>query len=119
MEIKDLNQETIIKISFPDEEEIEDDTHRIFLGLDHLKEYFLDLGLDPEEISDAMAFFCVSRFCMESKDLEFARQRINAFLEIGLERSLEEKKKLDDSSDIHQADFFSVFLDPSNKPTIQ
>ena len=31
MEIKDLNQEAIIKISFPDEEEIEDDTHRIFL----------------------------------------------------------------------------------------
>ena len=56
---------------------------------------------------------------MESKDLEFARQRINAFLQIGLERSLEEKKKLDDSSDIHQADFFSVFLDPSIKPIIQ
>ena len=119
MEIKDLNQEAIIKISFPDEEEIEDDTHRILLGLDCLKEYFLDLGLDPEEISDAMAFFCVSRFCMESKDLEFARQRINAFLDIGLERSLQEKKKIDDSSDVHQADFFSVFLDPSNKPTIQ
>ena len=119
MEIKDLNQEAIIKISFPDEEEIEDDTHRIFLGLDCLKEYFLDLGLDPEEVSDAMAVFCILSFFMESKDLEFARQRINAVLKTGLELSYEEKKKLDDSSDIHQADFFSVFFDSSNKSTIQ
>ena len=88
MEIKDLNQETIIKISLPDEEEIEDDTHRIFLGLDCLKEYFLDLGLDPEEISDAMAFFCVSRFCIESKDLEFASQTIKVYLEIGFYESV-------------------------------
>jgi hypothetical protein len=119
MEIKDLNEEAIIKISFPDEDEIEDDTHRIFLGLISLKEYFLDFGLDPEEISDVMAFFCISRFCIESKDLEFARQRIRGFLDAGLERSLEEKKKLDDASDIHQADFFSVFFDPQDKTTIQ
>ena len=93
MEIKDLNQEAIIKISFPDEEEIEDDTHRIFLGLDCLKEYFLDLGLDPEEISDAMAFF-VFQVLYGIKGLRVRQQRVNAFLEIGLERSLEEKKNL-------------------------
>ena len=48
MNVKDLNQETIDKISLPDEDEIEDDVHRVFLGLEAIQEYFLDMGLDPE-----------------------------------------------------------------------
>ena len=50
MEIKDLKEETRIKISFPDESEIEEEWQRIMLTTHHLMEYLLDLGLDPSEI---------------------------------------------------------------------
>ena len=119
MNIKDLNQDTINKISLPDEDEIEDDQHRIFLGLSAIEEYFLDMGLDPEEIYDSMAYFCISAFCMNAKDLEFARQRLMVHMERGLDRSWEEKKKVQETSNVHQADFFSIFLTKDGKPTFQ
>jgi len=119
MNVKDLNQETIDKISLPDEDEIEDDVHRVFLGLEAIEEYFLDMGLDPEEVYDAMAYFCISAFCMNAKDLEFARQRLMVHLERGLDHSWEEKKKIQETSDVHQADFFSIFLIKDGKPTFQ
>ncbi len=119
MNVKDLNQETIIKISLPDEDEIEDDVHRVFLGLEAIEEYFLDMGLDPEEVYDAMTYFCIVTFCMNAKDLEFARQRVMALLEMGLVRTWEEKKKIQETSDVHQADFFSIFLTKDGKPTFQ
>ena len=119
MEIKDLTQDTIEKISFPDEDEIESEIDRVFLGLFALEDYFLDIGLDSKDVYESMAYFCMQKFCMNSEDLEFARQRIMNFLEEGLERSVEEKKKLDETSHIHQADFFSIFLEKDGKPTFQ
>ena len=119
MEIKDLTQDTVEKISFPDEDEIESEIHRVFLGLIALEDYFLDIGLDPKDVYDSMAYACVQRLCINSEDLEFARQRIMNFLEEGLERSMEEKKKLDETSHIHQADFFSIFLENDGKHTFQ
>ena len=119
MNVKDLNQETIDKISLPDEDEIEDDVHRVFLGLEAIEEYFIDMGLDPEEVYDAMAYFCIFTFCMNAKDLEFARQRLMVHMERGLDRSLEEKKKVQETSNVHQADFFSIFLTKDGKPTFQ
>ncbi len=119
MNVKDLNQETIDKISLPDEDEIEDDVHRVFLGLEAIEEYFIDMGLDPEEVYDAMAYFCIFTFCMNAKDLEFARQRLMVYLEKGLGHSLEEMMKFQETTDIHQADFFSIFLTKDGKPTFQ
>ncbi len=119
MEIKDLTQDTIEKISFPDEDEIESEIDRVFLSLFALENYFLDIGMDPNDVFDSMAYACVQRFCINSEDLEFARQRILGFLEEGLEMSMEEKKKLDETSHIHQADFFSIFLETDGKTTFQ
>ena len=119
MNVKDLNQETIDKISLPDEDEIEDDVHRVFLALEAIEDYFLDMGLDPEEVYDAMAYFSICNFCMNVEDLEFARQRIMVLLGRGLDRSWEEKKKVQETSNVHQADFFSIFLTKNGKPTFQ
>ncbi len=119
MNVKDLNQETINKISLPDEDEIENDEDRIFLGLVAIETYFLDLGLDPEEVYDSMAYFCICAFCMHTKDLEFARQRLMVHLERGLDHSWEEKRKVQENTDVHQADFFSIFLTKDGKPTFQ
>ena len=119
MNVKDLNQETINKISLPNEDEIEDDVHRVFLGLEAIEEYFLDIGLDPEEVYDSMAYFCICAFCMHTMDLEFGRQRLMFHIERGLDHSWEEKRKVQENTDVHQADFFSIFFTKDGKPTFQ
>ena len=62
MQIKDIKEETRIKISFPDETEIEDDIQRIMLSTHCLMEYLLDIGLDPEEIYRTVIYMGLNRF---------------------------------------------------------
>ena len=45
-----------MKISFPDETEIDEDWQRIMLTTHHLMEYLLCLGLDPQEIYRTIMF---------------------------------------------------------------
>ena len=93
MGIKDLKEETRMKISFPDEGEIEEDWQRIMYTTDHLMEYLLDLGLDPEEIYRTIMFMGLKRYFTECKDLESARQEAQIYLDATLDDEHTERKK--------------------------
>ena len=118
MEIKDLKEETRLKISFPDETEIEEDWQRIMFTTHHLMEYLLDIGLCPEEVYRTMMFMGLKRFLTECKDLEFARQEVQIYLDAALGDEFIDRKKIQESSGEHP-DFFSTFLDPNLPPTQQ
>ena len=118
MEIKDLKEETRMKISFPDESEIEEDWQRIMYTTDHLMEYLLDLGLDPEEIYRTIMFMGLKRYFAECKDLESARQEAQIYLDATLDDEHTERKKIQESSGEHP-DFFSTFIDSKLPPTQQ
>ena len=108
MEIKDLKEETRIKISFPDESEIEEEWQRIMLTTHHLMEYLLDLGLDPSEIYRTIMYMGLKRYLTVSKDLENARQEAQIYFDATLDNELMERKKIQESSGEH-ADFFFYF----------
>ena len=74
MQIKDIKEETIIKISFPDETEIENDIQRVMLSTHYLIEYLLDIGLDSLEVYRTIMYMGLNRFMSSQKDLEAARQ---------------------------------------------
>ena len=117
MEIKDLKEDTRMKISFPDEGEIEEDWQRIMYTTGHLMEY-LHLGLDPEEIYRTIMFMGLKRYLTAINDLESARQEALIYLDTALEDELRERKKIQESSGEH-ADFFSTFIDSKLPPTQQ
>ena len=118
MKIRNLKEETRMKISFPDESEIEEDWQRIMYTTDHLMEYLLDLGLDPEEIYRTIMVFGVKSHFTECKDLESARQEAQIYLDATLDDALTERKKIQESSGEHP-DFFSTFIDSKSPPTQQ
>ena len=117
MEIKDLKEDTRMKISFPDEGEIEEDWQRIMYTTGHLMEY-LHLGLDPEEIYRTIMFMGLKRHLTECKDLESARQEVQIYLDATLDDKHTERKKIQESSGKH-LDFFSTFIDSKLPPTQQ
>ena len=118
MEIKDLKEETRIKISFPDESEIEEEWQRIMLTTHHLMEYLLDLGLDPSEIYRTIMYMGLKRYLTVTKDLENARQEAQIYFDATLDNEFMERKKIQESSGEH-ADFFSTFIDSKMPPTQQ
>ena len=82
-----------MKISFPDETEIEEDWQRIMYTTHHLMEYLLDLGLDPEEIYRTIMFMGLKRYFTECKDLESARQEAQIYLDATLDDELTQREK--------------------------
>ena len=118
MQIKDIKEETRIKISFPDETEIEDDIQRIMLSTHCLMEYLLDIGLDPEEIYRTVIYMGLNRFFNSQQDIEVARQEAQIYVDEALNREITERKKLQESSGEHP-DFFSTFIDPNLPPVKQ
>ena len=118
MQIKDIKEETRIKISFPDETEIEDDIQRIMLSTHCLMEYLLDIGLDPEEIYRTVIYMGLNRFFNSQQDIEVARQEAQIYLDEALNSEITERKKLQESSGEHP-NFFSTFIDPSLPPIKQ
>ncbi len=118
MRIKDIKEETIIKISFPDETEIENDIQRVMLSTHYLIEYLLDLGLDPLEVYRTIMYMGLNRFMSSQKDLEAARQEAQIYLDEALNGEILERKKLQEYSGEHP-DFFSTFIDPKLPPTKQ
>ena len=118
MKIRDIKEETRIKISFPDETEIEDDIQRIMLSTHCLMEYFLDLGLDPAEIYRTIMHMGLTRYFSDQPDLEVARQEANIYLDEAIVNEHTERKKIQESSGEHP-DFFSTFIDSKLPPTHQ
>ena len=118
MKIRDIKEETIIKISLPDESEIEDDIQRIMLSTHCLMEYFLDLGLDPAEIYRTIMYMGLNRYFSDQPDLEVARQEAKIYLDEAIVTEHTERKKIQESSGEHP-DFFSTFIDPKLPPTHQ
>ena len=118
MQIKDIKEETRLKISFPDETEIEDDIQRIMLSTHCLMEYLLDIGLDPTELYRTIMYMGLNRFFNSQKDLETARQEAKIYLDEALDTEFSERKKLQENSGEHP-DFFSTFIDPAVPPTKQ
>ena len=118
MKIRDIKEETIIKISLPDESEIEDDIQRIMLSTHCLMEYFLDLGLDPAEIYRTIMYMGLTRYFSDQPDLEVARQEANIYLDEAIVNEHTERKKIQESSGEHP-DFFSTFIDSKLPPTHQ
>lgn len=118
MKIRDIKEETIAKISLPDETEIEDDIQRIMLSTHSLMEYFLDLGLDPVEIYRTIMYMGLNRFFMNQPDLEVARQEAKSYLDEAIANEFTERMKIQESSGEHP-DFFSTFIDPQLPPTQQ
>ena len=118
MKIRDIKEETIAKISLPDETEIEDDIQRIMLSTHSLTEYFLDLGLDPVEIYRTIMYMGLNRFFINQPDLEVARQEAKIYLDEAIANEFTERKKIQESSGEHP-DFFSTFIDPQLPPTKQ
>ena len=118
MQIKDIKQETRIKISFPDETEIEDDIQRIMLSTHSLMEYLLDIGMDPTEMYRTVMYMGLNRFFNSQQDIEVARQEAQIYLDEALNNEIIERKKVQESSGEHP-DFFSTFIDPKLPPTHQ
>jgi len=118
MQIKDIKEETRIKISFPDETEIENDIQRIMLSTHCLLEYLLDIGLDPLEIHRTVMFMGLNRFLSSQQDLEAGRQEAQIYLDEALNGEIVERKKIQESSGEHP-DFFSTFIDPKLPPIKQ
>ena len=118
MQIKDLKEDTIVKISLPDESEIENDCQRIMLSTHCLMEYLLEIGLDCEEVYRTIMFMGLKRYLISSEDLEVARQEVQIYLDETLNGEFFERKKQQESSGEHP-DFFSTFIDPSFPPTKQ
>jgi len=116
--IKDLKEETELKISFPDESEIEDDIQRIMLTTDTLMEYLLDLGLEPGEIYRSMMWMSFSRYFEDQLDLEFARQEAQNYLNESVNNAFNRRIESQDNTTEH-ADFFSSFQDPKSPPSMQ
>ena len=118
MQIKDIKEETRIKISFPDETEIEDDIQRIMLSTHSLMEYLLDIGMDPTEMYRTVMYMGLNRFFNSQQDIEVARQEAQIYLDEALSNEIIERKKVQESSGEHP-DFFSTFIDPKLPPTHQ
>ncbi len=118
MQIKDIKEETRIKISFPDETEIEDDIQRIMLSTHSLMEYLLDIGMDPTEMYRTVMYMGLNRFFNSQQDIEVARQEAQIYLDEALNNEMIERKKVQESSGEHP-DFFSTFIDPKLPPTHQ
>ena len=118
MQIKDIKEETRIKISFPDETEIEDDIQRIMLSTHSLIEYLLDIGMDPIEMYRTVMYMGLNRFFNSQQDIEVARQEAQIYLDEALNNEIIERKKLQENSGEHP-DFFSTFIDPKLPPTHQ
>ena len=118
MQIKDIKEETRIKISFPDETEIEDDIQRIMLSTHSLMEYLLDIGMDPTEMYRTVMYMGLNRFFNSQQDIEVARQEAQIYLDEALNNEIIERKKMQESSGEHP-DFFSTFIDPKLPPTHQ
>ncbi len=108
MIVRDLQQEAIDKISFPEEDEYEDDIDRIFVVTNILKEYFLDLGLDPDDVYRVMAYLSVCNLFHAAHDLEYTRQEAIGFIATALGHAIETRKKIGEG-DLIQLDFFSFF----------
>ena len=118
MQIKDIKEETRIKISFPDETEIEDDIQRIMLSTHSLMEYLLDIGMDPIEMYRTVMYMGLNRFFNSQQDIEVARQEAQIYLDEALNNEIIERKKVQESAGEHP-DFFSTFIDPKIPPTHQ
>ena len=118
MNIKDLKEATELKISFPDESEIEDDIQRILLTTDTLMEYLLDLGLEPGEIYRCMMWMSFSRYFEDQLDLEFARQEAQNYLNESVNLAFNRRRELEENICV-QSDFFSSFIDPKSPPSMQ
>ena len=118
MQIKDIKEETRIKISFPDETEIEDDIQRIMLSTHSLMEYLLDIGMDPTEMYRTVMYMGLNRFFNSQQDIEVARQEAQIYLDEALNNEIIERKKVQESSGEHP-DFFSTFIDSTLPPTHQ
>ena len=118
MQIKDIKEETRIKISFPDETEIEDDIQRIMLSTHSLMKYLLDIGLDPTEMYRTIMYMGLNRFFNSQQDIEVARQEAQIYLDEAIRNEIIERKKVQESSGEHP-DFFSTFIDPKLPPTQQ
>ena len=118
MQIKDIKEETRIKISFPDETEIEDDIQRIMLSTHSLMEYLLDIGMDPTEMYRTVMYMGLNRFFNSQQDIEVSRQEAQIYLDEALNNEIIERKKVQESSGEHP-DFFSTFIDPKLPPTHQ
>ena len=118
MQIKDIKEETRIKISFPDETEIEDDIQRIMLSTHSLMEYLLDIGMDPTEMYRTVMYMGLNRFFNSQQDIEVARQEAQIYLDEALNNEIIERKKVQESSGEHP-DFFSTFINPKLPPTHQ
>ena len=111
MTVRDLQlqQEAIDKISFPEEDEYEDDVDRIFGTTNILKEYFLDLGLDPNDVFRVMAYLSVCNLFQASRDLEYTRQEAVGFIATALGHAIENRKKISEEDPV-QLDFFSFLI---------
>ena len=118
MNIKDLKEETELKISFPDESEIEDDVHRILLTTHTLMEYLLDLGLEPGAIYQCILRMALQRYFDDQLDLDFARQETQNWLYESVSHSFNRRKELQEDAP-QNADFFSIFINHQLPPSIQ
>ena len=115
---RDLQQEAIDKISFPEEDEYEDDVDRIFVATNILKEYFLDLGLDPDDVYRVMAYLSVCNLFHAARDLEYTRQEAVGFIATALGHAIESRKKISEGDSV-QLDFFSFFKKDNEVNTYQ
>ena len=118
MDIKDLKEETELKISFPDESEIENDTQRIILSTNCLTDYFLDLGIKSEEVYRCLLWVAFNNYFDDQLDLEFARQEAQNYLNESVNHSFNTRKELEENT-CEQSDFFSSFIDPNSPPSMQ
>jgi hypothetical protein len=112
METKDLHQELVNSISFPNEDQFSDDTERVMWMTDTLLDYFNELGIKNSDIFSPLTYLMINRLLNHSKDLEAGRQEIINFLRMGLENEIELRENEDSSA---QPDFFSVIQTPCNK----
>ena len=112
METKDLHQELVNSISFPDEEQYEDDMEKVMWMADTLLDYFKELGIKNSDIYSPLTYMFINRLLNHSEDLEAGRQEVINCLRMGLENEIELRKKVDSTA---QPDFFSVIQTPCNK----
>ena len=118
MDIKDLKEETELRISFPDESEIENDTQRIILSTNCLTDYFLDLGIKSEEVYRCLLWVAFNNYFDDQLDLEFARQEAQNYLNQSVDNAFNRRKELQENT-VEHGDFFSTFVDPKSPPSMQ
>ncbi len=105
-------------IIFPEEDEIENDTHRIFLGIRHLELYYQGIGLEIDQVLLTMLNYSINRYCDGMEDLELARQQTIELLSQSLDRSIKLRKEYPHQADLSE-ELRDFHLMLKNKPGVK